>query len=644
MTTINLGGASWTLAKDKLHLEVAAFASLGAHGLLDDEENLLNKDVWIDKGNKFHFSFHISFNGLPLDSGAPNGDIVPGFVASALTQAPVGHIRSYTPRLLTPTFQFWSQLRLAPFAPLLDHTPESCPCNRRSLTLNLEHDRGSDVDLSNVKPPNGIPTVSLDSVQISLTFSQIPTPLERYHSRSEEASPSFEDLLCPENSLQTPELDLNIHDWWHEEDKGPDDHEAILDLLHSRPVTLLGVTNDPLKSPSSYRPTTSGPFCLPGSGFQSLETRNLIFSRQHSDSLHQHDEDMVFSDEHLSLRTNKLETSAISSSVSTFKSLEPERSSSVRTAGKGTVCTRIPPTFHAPLPIPDTIALYQPILGLTDVALRTLIHPQPTRISAGIKFSGTDSAYDSYPSQDKPKPTALSELAPSIFTPEFAQGVVERAPLVSSIAHSLATFLQYRRGSGAHQACGTVSQRRPEEQEAQTQEEVKETLRGHVWMAMTNGLRALHSANARRLRPLTMPRPWSEENREEDVVMTRTDGIEMLDEVYALHKKSPRHSEQQVEEEEEMIWERLEDEAGCGIDDASEEELLLDDGKIDLLFLEDEFEELCFFGRGVDGDGDAEAEVEVSGEGGGMHDAGTGDELDFADHVEEMLFRGQDKC
>jgi hypothetical protein len=95
MTTLNLGAASWALAKARLRLEVAASASLDAHDLvLKDNEDLLSEDIWIQKGHNFHFSFLISFDSVSSNSDMLNGDTLPDFVASVLTQAPVRGVRS----------------------------------------------------------------------------------------------------------------------------------------------------------------------------------------------------------------------------------------------------------------------------------------------------------------------------------------------------------------------------------------------------------------------------------------------------------------------------------------------------------------------------------------------------------------------
>ena len=95
MTAINLGTATFTLAKAKLQLDVAACASLNGPDLLPkDNADLLTTDIWMDKGHSFHFSFNVSFNELLPDPGAANEDSIAAFIALILTQAPVCHVRS----------------------------------------------------------------------------------------------------------------------------------------------------------------------------------------------------------------------------------------------------------------------------------------------------------------------------------------------------------------------------------------------------------------------------------------------------------------------------------------------------------------------------------------------------------------------
>ena len=116
MTTINLGTASWTLAKAKLRLEVAACASLDAPGpLLQNSQDLLATDIWIHRGHDFHLAFHLSFNNLPSESSAVDGDPLAHFIYSVLTQAPVGACqirvvtsanKSFPAVVTTTTFSF----------------------------------------------------------------------------------------------------------------------------------------------------------------------------------------------------------------------------------------------------------------------------------------------------------------------------------------------------------------------------------------------------------------------------------------------------------------------------------------------------------------------------------------------------------
>jgi hypothetical protein len=169
------------------------------------------------------------------------------------------------------TFQFWSQLRLAPSLSVPGFTVNSYRASSGSIHLKLEPDSGSDYGLSNVKPPNGISPVSFKSVQVSLTFSQVPVPLERSHDRSKKFSPSFEDLLGPEYIHQIPDLDLKITNSQSGEHELLDDFEVLLNRSPCRPVTLLHDVDDPLETPRSFKRTNSDSLCLPQSNFHALK-------------------------------------------------------------------------------------------------------------------------------------------------------------------------------------------------------------------------------------------------------------------------------------------------------------------------------------------------------------------------------------
>jgi hypothetical protein len=81
-------------------------------------------------------------------------------------------------------------------------------------------------------------------------------------------------------------------------------------------------------------------------------------------------------------------------------------------------------------------------------------------------------------------------------------------------------------GNSMYQAC-----QRSDVIDGGVEEDVKEVLRGHVWMTMTNGLCVLLSEKAWRLQPLAMPCPWREEGR----TMTVEDKKEMLHNSFASH-------------------------------------------------------------------------------------------------------------
>jgi hypothetical protein len=495
----------------------------------------------------------------------------------------------------------------------------------------LEQDSRSDFDLLNVKPPNAISVLPLSSVLLFLKFSQTLAPRERSRNCLEEGSPNFEDLLGPEHRHHTPNPNLEVPDWQYDEVELLEDYEDPFAPLSDHPARPLHQL-DTLEIPELSLRSDSRLQCLPDSSFQSLETEtdHTIFSRQISNLAYRLDQGMAILDEESSFQPNEIDTTASSSSLSTFEPHKPRRSGSFRSARTGTACSPFLPEIRTPLPAQQSTTFYKPILSLTDAALRTLIHPQPTRLSAGIKFSATNSGSDPGSGQDQPKLTALSDLAPSIFTPGYAQAVAERAPLVPSIAKSLTTFLKYRSGSETGKGGRAEQRGRPEEGEGEVQGDVSEILRGHVWMTMTNGLRISHSANARRLKPLAMPCAWSEESREEDVIVTGAEEMEMLDETFGWRQKSPRRGyEQAEEEEEEEILDGLEGGLVGGDEEDFEEGLLLDDEEVDVSFLKEEFEERCMFGRDVHFD---------VGEGDGMDDVDVGVEVSCGYHTEEMLF------
>src|SRR6266480_2445036 len=97
VTAIRLGAASWILAKANIQLQLVASVSLDSHGLpLSDQRDLLTKDVWMHMGHDFHFSFHISFDSVSSMFGMPTENALTDFIASVLTQAPVGPVRRNT--------------------------------------------------------------------------------------------------------------------------------------------------------------------------------------------------------------------------------------------------------------------------------------------------------------------------------------------------------------------------------------------------------------------------------------------------------------------------------------------------------------------------------------------------------------------
>ena len=538
--------------------------------------------------------------------------------------------------LLLTGFQLWSQLHLGASLIAQDHNADSCRVNGRTLTMKLKQTEDLDFDIANVKPPMGISVFSLASVQISLTFSPIPPASKRSTRLFGRASPKFEDLLGQRHGHQVLWLDLETPYWQYLNDQVFGGYESTLDMPSSSPEPLLYGNDHPPESPGISICANPGPLYLPDYSFQSLETGDMSFASEPSKSSCRLQADVAFLADPSSFLKHEKDTPAASSPISIFESLKSKHRDPYRSTAKGTMSSPSTPNFRTPIPPHHHTTFYKPILSLTDTALRTLIHPHPTRLPAGIKSTQTDSAVDSQTARHNTKPISLSNLAPSIFTPDYARGVAERASLVPSIAKSLATFLKYRAGAASAAEAEAEAEADVEpsqgdgDEEQEAHEEVKELLRGHVWMTMTNGLRISHAQKARRLRPLVLPDQWGQGDRWEAIEQGET---EMLDGAF-LPVVSYHMGEEEVEEREEVEVAMLDDleQEDCRRDqDDTEQELLFDDGQVDLSFLEEEFEELCLFERcAVDSDGVAVLEKRTV--------ADDNDDQDEDDGVEEMLF------
>jgi hypothetical protein len=135
---------------------------------------------------------------------------------------------------------------------------------------------------------------------------------------------------------------------------------------------------------------------------------------------------------------------------------------------------------------------------LLDRAFRSSICPRPLQMAAGIK-------------QEKCSLRArLIDIAPSIFSPGYNEAVAVRARLVPTVARFLTSFLQKSRSPSVsgkkddliRQCSGMTSAENDEVVDQSRNEEtrLKEMVKTHLWMTMTNSLR--DSKPARRLKPL----------------------------------------------------------------------------------------------------------------------------------------------
>ena len=131
------------------------------------------------------------------------------------------------------------------------------------------------------------------------------------------------------------------------------------------------------------------------------------------------------------------------------------------------------------------------MMNLADIALRSLICPKPMRVSAGLTSYGVDSLFH------------LASLAPAVFMPDYRERFQERAKLIPTIAKFLSQFLQQSGRSTCpehHTNLARTVIGGPSGEDHTSQQ--KETLQGHLWMTLANGMK--NNASARRLRPLHM--------------------------------------------------------------------------------------------------------------------------------------------
>jgi hypothetical protein len=136
--------------------------------------------------------------------------------------------------------------------------------------------------------------------------------------------------------------------------------------------------------------------------------------------------------------------------------------------------------------------------GLIDGTLRNLICPKPTRMAPGIRM--LTSSWEA----------RLADVAPSTFIPGYAEAVAVRAPFVPTIARFLTSFLQKAKSVLVATRKDELVQRISDMQLTESSEmadhsqieetKLKEVLRTHLWMTMTNSLQDPEAA--RRLKPL----------------------------------------------------------------------------------------------------------------------------------------------
>ena len=145
----------------------------------------------------------------------------------------------------------------------------------------------------------------------------------------------------------------------------------------------------------------------------------------------------------------------------------------------------------------DSSSCFLSMNALVDGAFRSIICPKPIRTAPGIKMERSNLE------------RGLVDIAPSTFSPGYWKAVAARGPLVPTIARFLTSFLQKAKKFRVTTKRDELIQQFPKVrstenlQTDQTGDEgakLKELVKMHLWMTMTNALR--DPQPARRLKPL----------------------------------------------------------------------------------------------------------------------------------------------
>lgn len=141
---------------------------------------------------------------------------------------------------------------------------------------------------------------------------------------------------------------------------------------------------------------------------------------------------------------------------------------------------------EAALEPPSSIHI-RSMTGLIDGALRNLICPKPMRTAPGLR------------AETSTLEARLTDIAPSTFIPGYTEAVATRAPFVPTVARFLVSFLQRvrsvpittRKDRLIRHLSQTQSTENLETLEQNQDEEakLKDVVKTHLWVTMTNSLR-----------------------------------------------------------------------------------------------------------------------------------------------------------
>lgn len=207
---------------------------------------LISSDkVWVGRGNGLHVDIDITFNGRPV------GDAILRRLSDTILSAPVSLVERPLQLLLRQHIQVWRQLQLQPTVPnerllgpgklrlLVNHAIETA-----AVTAGPHKGILTDVAAADLRPPEGICSLTLDSIGISADIFQPTSQRKVVRTKRPRTSKDLDIVWETKFSQPTGDASDAVTDA-----PSPGIHEAVpLALGRKRPIA--STTERPNLSPA----------------------------------------------------------------------------------------------------------------------------------------------------------------------------------------------------------------------------------------------------------------------------------------------------------------------------------------------------------------------------------------------------------